>query len=472
MPDFGRLYIDGKWVPPAEPGLIDVIDPATEEVLASVPNGSPADVDAAVDAARRAFDAWWHTPVAERAALLRSVAHAVKERANELAQQISSEMGSPLWFASAVQVGLPVNSFLHAAETAEEFAFEYEDGNSTILREPIGVVGAITPWNYPLHQIAAKTAYALAAGNTVVVKPSEVSPLDGWLLAEIMDEVGVPPGVFNLVSGTGPVVGQAIAAHPGIDAISFTGSTAAGKLVAKVAADTVKRVALELGGKSPNVILPDADLTALMPAAVNGAMINSGQTCAALTRMIVPRERLAEAEALAVQVVETLTVGDPASSETRLGPLASRAQLERVRAYIDRGIAEGAKLVAGGSDPVAGLDRGFYVRPTVFSEVTREMTIHREEIFGPVLVMVAYDTVEEAVEIANDTEYGLSGSVWSADPELARAVAGRIRTGQVSINGGAFNPNAPFGGYKQSGIGREFGRYGLEEFLETKSLQR
>ena len=471
MADFTKIYIDGKWVPSAGDGFIDVVDPATVGVLAAVPDGTAADVDAAVAAARRAFEAWWHTPVAERVALLRAVAQAMRERSGELAQQISDEMGSPLWFATAVQVGMPINSFQHAADTAEAFEFERVEGRSTILREPIGVVGAITPWNYPLHQIAAKAAYALAAGNTVVVKPSEVAPLDGWLLAEILDEVGLPAGVFNLVSGTGPVVGQAIAAHPDVDAISFTGSTAAGKLVSKVAADTVKRVALELGGKSPNVILPDADLAAVMPAAVQGAMINSGQTCAALTRLIVPRERLAEVESRASEVVESFTVGDPKAEGTRLGPLASRAQLDRVRGYIDRGVAEGAKLVVGGSEPVPGLDRGYYVRPTVFSEVTRDMTIHREEIFGPVLSIIAYDSVDEAVEIANDTVYGLSGSVWSSDPDAARAVAGRIRTGQVSINGGAFNPNAPFGGYKQSGIGREFGTYGLEEFLETKSLQ-
>ncbi|EGD55539.1 aldehyde dehydrogenase family protein [Gordonia neofelifaecis] len=471
MTDYTKLYIGGQWVDSAGERLIDVINPATEEVIAAVPAGTAADVDAAVAAARAAFDGWWRTPVAERAALLRDVGNRLTESSADLANLISEEMGSPTWFAGAVQMGMPINSFRHAADVAEAFEFETQQGNSTIVREPIGVVGAITPWNYPLHQIAAKTAYALAGGNTVVVKPSEVAPLDAWRLAEIFDEAGLPPGVFNLVSGTGPVVGNAIAAHPDIDAVSFTGSTAAGKLVAKAAADTVKRVALELGGKSPNVVLPDADLAEVMPAAIAGAMINSGQTCAALTRLVVPRERLAEVEELAATIAETFTVGDPKADGVRLGPLVSSAQLDRVRAYIDGGVAQGAKLVTGGSAPVDGLDRGYYVQPTVFSEVTRDMDIHREEIFGPVLSIIAYDTIDEAVEIANDTVYGLSGAVWSADEKVARGVARRIRTGQVAINGGAFNPNAPFGGYKQSGVGRELGEHGLEEFLETKSLQ-
>ncbi len=333
------------------------------------------------------------------------------------------------------------------------------------------MVGCITPWNYPLHQIAAKVAPALAAGCTVVLKPSEVAPLNAFVLAEIFDEVGAPPGVFNLVSGPGPVVGEAIAAHPDVDMVSFTGSTRAGKRVSEVAAATVKRVALELGGKSANVILSDADLAAAVTDGVGKCYFNSGQTCSALTRMLVPRDRLAEAEDLARTAAETFTTGDPFAEGTRLGPLVSATQRDRVRGYIDKGIGEGATLVTGGAEAPEGLETGFFVRPTVFSSVTPDMVIAREEIFGPVLVIMPYDTEEEAIEIANGTDYGLAGGVWSGDPDRAKAVARRLRTGQVEVNGGNFNPMAPFGGYKQSGNGREFGAFGLEEFLEVKSLQ-
>ncbi|MDO1481605.1 aldehyde dehydrogenase family protein [Rhodococcus ruber] len=471
MPDYSKIYIDGAWVPSQGQSTIDVLNPATEHVIATVPAGTAADVDAAVSAARAAFDPWSRTPVETRVGYLRAIAQRLVERRDDIATLISQEMGAPIGFAVAAQAALPINSFSHAADLVEKYEFERQEGPSVIVREPIGVIGAITPWNYPLHQIAGKVAYALAAGNTVVVKPSEVAPLDAWALAEIIAEVELPAGVFNLVSGTGEVVGEAISGHPDIDMVSFTGSTRAGRRIGARAAETVKRVALELGGKSPNVVLPDADLPTLMPTAVMAAMVNSGQTCSALTRMVVPRSTLSEVEDLAKQVAESLSVGDPAHESTDLGPLASKQQLDRVRGYIDRALEEGARLVTGGSGPVDGLGTGYYVAPTILSAVTTEMEIHREEVFGPVLVLEPYDDEDDAVRIANDTCYGLAGGVWSGDPARAREIAGRIRAGQISINGGDFNPNAPFGGYKQSGIGREFGIHGLEEFLETKSLQ-
>jgi acyl-CoA reductase-like NAD-dependent aldehyde dehydrogenase len=362
-------------------------------------------------------------------------------------------------------------SFGSMPQVMAETSWEEEVGNSLIVREPVGVVGAITPWNYPLHQICAKVAPALAAGCTIVVKPSEVAPLNAFLLADVLDELGLPGGTFNLVTGLGPVVGEAMARHPGIDMISFTGSTAAGRRVSEAASATVKRVALELGGKSPNVVLDDAPLEEAITDGVSKCFLNSGQTCSALTRMLVPRERLAEAEQIAKAVAEQFTTGDPFDPGTRLGPLVSDVQRERVRSYIRQGQEEGAKLVAGGADPPEGLERGYFVRPTVFSEVTPEMRIAQEEIFGPVLAIMPYDDEEDAVRIANATIYGLAGGVWSADEERAKRVARRIRTGQVEINGGAFNPLAPFGGYKQSGHGRELGRFGLEEFLQVKSMQ-
>ena len=465
------LYIDGAWVPSTASGTIEVIDSTTEEVLGSVPEGTVEDVDRAVAAARGAFAAWAARPLAERTALLTEVAGGLAARTDELADLITHEVGMPRLLSQLVQVGLPLNSFATAAQVAAAFTWEETVGNSLVVREPIGVVGCITPWNYPLHQIAAKVAPALAAGCTVVVKPSEVAPLNAFVLAEIMDQVGVPAGVFNLVTGFGPVVGEAIAADDGVDMVSFTGSTWAGRRVSEVAAGTVKRVALELGGKSANVILPDADLATAVPDGINKCFLNSGQTCSALTRMLVPRERLAEVEELARASAETFTPGDPFDDGTRLGPLVSAAQLDRVRTYIDKGVGEGATLLTGGSESPAGLDRGFFVAPTVFTGVTRDMTIAREEIFGPVLAIIPYDTEDEAVDIANDTDYGLAGGVWSGDPEHAKAVALRLRTGQVEVNGGSFNPMAPFGGYKQSGNGREFGSFGLEEFLEVKSLQ-
>jgi aldehyde dehydrogenase (NAD+) len=466
-----KLYIDGAWVPSTGTGSIDVIDSTSEEVIGTVPEGTTEDIDRAVAAARAAFAAWSATPVEERTALLTRVGEALGSRMDELADLITHEVGMPLVLSQLVQVGLPMASFGSMAQVAADFTWEQTIGNSVVVREPIGVVGAITPWNYPLHQIAAKVAPALAAGCTVVLKPSEVAPLNAFVLAEIFDELGLQAGVFNLVTGFGPVVGEAVAGHRGVDMVSFTGSTRAGKRVSEVAAATVKRVALELGGKSANVILDDADLARAVPDGVGKCYLNSGQTCSALTRMLVPRERLSEVEELARSSAESFTPGDPFDSGTRLGPLVSAAQRDRVRNYIDKGIGEGATLVTGGGESPVGLDTGYFVKPTVFSSVSRDMTIAREEIFGPVLVIIPYDSEEEAVEIANDTEYGLAGGVWSGDPERAKAVARRLRTGQVEVNGGGFNPMAPFGGYKQSGNGREFGAFGLEEFLEVKAMQ-
>jgi acyl-CoA reductase-like NAD-dependent aldehyde dehydrogenase len=467
-----KLYIGGAWVPSTGSGVIEVVNSTTEQVIGTIPEGTPEDVDRAARAAADAFESWSATSRDERSKTLERVKEALTARTEEIATLISQEVGMPYTLSSLIQVGLPVMSFDAAARLATEFPFEEEVGSSLVVREPVGVVGAITPWNYPLHQIAAKVAPALAAGCTVVLKPSEVAPLNAFILAEILDDIGLPPGVFNLVTGVGPVVGEAIASHPLVDMVSFTGSTRAGKRVMQLASDGVKRVALELGGKSPNVILEDADLSAAIPAGVAACYMNSGQTCSALTRMLVPRPRLAEVEALAVATAETYTTGDPFDSGTRLGPLVSSTQLERVRGYIKKGVDEGATLLTGGAESPEGLDKGYFVRPTVFSNVTRDMTIAKEEIFGPVLSIMPFDSEEEAVAIANDTVYGLAGGVWAGDKEHAERVARRIRSGQVEVNGGGFNPLAPFGGYKQSGIGRELGKYGLEEYLEVKALQR
>ena len=465
------VFIGGEWVEPAGSEPIEVVNSTTEEVMGTVPACSPEDADRAVAAAREAFDAWSRTPREERASYIAAIAAGLGERNEEIAATISQELGMPLKLSQIVQVGLPTSQFAAMPGLMEEIAWEEQIGNSRVLREPVGVVGAITPWNYPLNQIAAKVAPALAAGCTVVLKPSEVTPLNAFQLAEVIEAAGLPPGVFNLVTGTGPVVGEAIAAHPGVDMVSFTGSTRAGKRVSELASATVKPVAMELGGKSPNVILDDADLARAVPDGVAKCFLNSGQTCSALTRMLVPRERLAEAEEIAASTAETFTPGDPFAESTRLGPLVSETQRDRVRGYIEKGEAEGAKLITGGAQAPEGLDRGYFVRPTVFSAVTPEMTIAQEEIFGPVLAIQPYDGEDDAVRIANDSAYGLAGGVWSADEERAVAVARRIRTGQIEINGGAFNPLAPFGGYGQSGHGRENGRYGLEELLQVKSLQ-
>ncbi|MFN8026795.1 MAG: aldehyde dehydrogenase family protein [Acidimicrobiia bacterium] len=471
MDNRDKLYINGSWVASESSDTIDVIDSATEEVIGRIPNGTVGDVDKAVQAAAAAFPTWSATPVDERAKLLDRLAEGLGARMQEIGALITHEVGMPAKLSAGVQVGLPAGAAADAAKNAREYPWEEEMGNSLIVHEPVGVVGAITPWNYPLFQIVLKVAPAIAAGCTVVLKPSEVAPLNAFALADIIDEIGFPPGVFNLVTGVGPVVGEAIAVHPLVDAVSFTGSTRAGKRVMQLAAENVKKVSLELGGKSANIMLEDADLASAIPGGLFGCWINSGQTCSALTRMLVPRSRLAEAEEIAVAAAGGFQPGDPFAEGTLIGPLVSSVQRDRVRGYIQQGIDEGAKLIVGGAEQPEGLDKGFFVKPTIFSEVTRDMTIAREEIFGPVLVIMPYDTEDEAIEIANDTDYGLAGAVWSADKDHAVAVAKRLRTGQVDVNGGGFNPSAPFGGYKQSGIGRERGRYGFEEFLEVKSVQ-
>ncbi|MGH9083335.1 MAG: aldehyde dehydrogenase family protein [Acidimicrobiales bacterium] len=466
------VYVGGAWVPSSGNGIHEVVDSNTEEVIGRVPECTPGDVDRAVAAAAEAFGAWAATPVEERSKLLSRVSEGLAARTDEIAATIAREVGTPLSLSGPIQVGLAVGAFAAAADGVGAITWEQEIGNSLVVREPIGVVGAITPWNYPLYQISLKVAPALATGCTVVLKPSEVAPLNAYALAEVIDEVGLPPGVFNMVVGSGPIVGEAIAAHPKVDMVSFTGSTRAGRRVMQLAAESIKKVTLELGGKSANVILPDADLEAAIPAGMFGCYLNSGQTCSALTRMIVPRSRLAEVEEKAAAAAGSFAPGSSMEAGTMLGPLVSAAQLERVRGYIRKGIEEGAKLVTGGAEPPAGLEKGYFVQPTVFSEVTNDMTIAREEIFGPVLVILPYDTEEEAVRLANDTPYGLAGAVWAGDKAKAEAVARQLRTGQVDVNGGAFNPAAPFGGYKQSGFGRERGPFGLEEYLQVKSLQR
>jgi acyl-CoA reductase-like NAD-dependent aldehyde dehydrogenase len=467
-----KFFINGQWVAPSSKETIDVHSAGTGEVMGKVPAGTEKDIDAAVTAARAAFDAWSATPAARRAEYLQKISDGLKARAAELGSTIAQEVGMPIKLAGRIQAGLPIANFANFAKIVSSYEFEKKVGNSLVVQDPVGVVGAITPWNYPLHQIALKVAPALAAGCTVVLKPSEIAPFNAFILAEVVESAGLPKGVFNLVTGFGPAAGEALVKHPGVDMISFTGSTRAGKRISEVAAQTVKRVALELGGKSASVILEDADLAAAVKGTVSGCYLNSGQTCTALTRMLVPASKYDEAAKLAVEAAKGFTLGDPLQEATRLGPLSSQMQLERVREYIKKGVAEGAELLTGGADKPEGVaPGGYFVKPTVFGKVKNSMTIAQEEIFGPVLSIIPYKDEEEAVKIANDSPYGLAGAVWSGDEARAQKVARRIRAGQIDVNGGAFNMNAPFGGFKQSGHGREAGVYGLEEFLEYKSLQ-
>jgi len=466
-----RLYIDGQWVAPAGAGTVPVENPVTEETLGHVPAGTAADIDRAVAAARAAFPGWAGAGPADRAAALGRLHTALSARAGEIAATVARELGTPLKVSTRIQAGLPLTVLRGYADLAGNPPAEETIGNSLVVREPIGVVGAITPWNYPLHQVMAKLAPALAAGCTVVLKPSELTPLVAYLLFDAIDEAGLPPGVANLVTGTGPEAGEALAAHPHVDMVSFTGSTATGRRISHLAADRIAKVALELGGKSANVILDDADLGTAVKVGVGNALLNSGQTCTAWTRMLVHRSRYDEALNLAGSAARRYAMGDPFDEATRLGPLVSAAQRDRVRGYLTRGTDEGARLVTGGLH-AAVPERGHFVAPTVLADVKPDSTVAQEEIFGPVLAVLPFDDDDEAVAIANNSRYGLAGAVWSADEERAMAVARRMRTGAVDVNGGRFNPLAPFGGYKQSGHGRELGVHGFLEFTQTKAIQR
>lgn len=462
-------YINGEWRV-VDGAMLPIVDPACEEVIAEIAAGSVRDVDRAVAAARTAFSAYSALSTNERAAYLDRILSIVLERAETFAQAISLEMGAAIGYARSAQVPLAVEHLRVARDLLAGYPFLTMKGTTAIVREPIGVCALITPWNWPLYQITAKVAPALAAGCTIVLKPSELSPLSALLFAQAIHDAGLPPGVFNLVNGTGPEVGEAMAAHPDVDMISITGSNRAGILVAQAAAPTIKRVTQELGGKSANVLLPDADFARVVPLGVMAGMRNVGQSCSAPTRMLVPRSHLREVEKLATEAADAIVVGDPRDEKVMLGPLANRTQFERVQTMIEIGIDEGAKLLCGGLGRPAGLTRGFYARPTIFSEVTSKMRIAQEEIFGPVLCIMPYDTVDDAVEIANGTLYGLGGHVQGGGVEQARAVALRMRTGQVHVNHPAWDPYAPFGGYKRSGNGREYGEHGLGEFLETKAI--
>jgi betaine-aldehyde dehydrogenase len=469
MTVYDSHYISGTWHKAQNPAVLEVHDSTTEEVMATVPQGTAEEAAQAVLAARAAFPAWSALSVEERCVYIDKIVAGLKARTDEMATAIAREVGMPIKMAKMIQVGGPIFNWGNAAKVARAFHWEEKVGNSLVVREPIGVVGCITPWNFPLNQITLKVAPALAAGCTVVLKPSEIAPVNAMILAEIIHAAGLPAGVFNLVNGLGPVVGEVLATHPEVDMVSFTGSTRAGKRVAELAAATVKRVTLELGGKSASVILPDADLAAAVKGTIGACLLNSGQTCSAHTRMLVPAKRYTEVKALAQAAIAKLTLGASLDENTRLGPLVSAAQRDRVLGFIRQGLEEGAELVAGGPDQT-GFEQGYFVQPTVL-RVQPNDTLAREEIFGPVLVILTYEDEEEAIRIANDTIYGLGGGVWSVDLDHAVAVARQIRTGQVDINGAPFNGNAPFGGYKQSGNGRENGKYGLEEFLEYKALQ-
>jgi aldehyde dehydrogenase (NAD+) len=464
-----KFFIDGQWVDPVTPRTIDVINPATEEVCGRVSAGSKADVDRAVAAARKAFKSWSKTTREQRLAALNRIVEAFTARVGPLAEAITEEMGAPAWLAQGTQAPIGVNHFKTAIGVLEGFQFEEDRGTSRVIKEPIGVCGFITPWNWPIHQICAKVAPALAVGCTVVLKPSEIAPFSGQIFAEIMEAADLPPGVFNLVQGEGPEVGGAISAHPGVDMVSITGSTRAGIEVSKAAAPTLKRVHQELGGKSPNIVLEDADLTPAITGSVNAVMQNSGQSCRAPTRMLAPNKLMDQVCAIAKEVAEGWTPGDP-TGNARIGPVVSQAQWEKVQGLIQSGLDDGAKVVTGGLGKPEGLERGYFVKPTIVRDVTNDMRIAREEIFGPVLCILGYDTLEQAIEIGNDTEYGLAGYIQSRDLEKARQVGREIRAGYVSLNNAGLDLNVPFGGYKHSGNGREFGAYAFDEFLELKSV--
>lgn len=465
-----QFYIAGQWVDPVVPKTLDVINPSTEEPIGRISLGSSADVDKAVAAARRAFETFSLTTKAERIALLEKILEIYQRRYGEFVEMISLEMGAPTWLSNAAQAATGVAHLAHTIQTLKDFEFETVHGTTGIVHEPVGVVGMITPWNWPINQIMCKAAPALAAGCTMVLKPTEIAPLNAMLVAEVFHEAGVPPGVFNLVNGDGLGVGEAMSAHPGIDMMSFTGSTRAGIAVAKAAADTVKRVTQELGGKSANVVLDDADLGKAVADGITTCFMNSGQSCNAPTRMFVPRGQHAEAMAVAKATVDAIKVADAFAEGMNMGPVVSDTQFNKIQGLIQKGIDEGATLVAGGPGRPEGLTRGYFVRPTVFADVRNDMTIAREEIFGPVLVILPYDTEEDAIRMANDTPYGLSGYVQSGSVERARQVASRLRTGMVHLNGASPDFGAPFGGYKQSGNGREWGEHGFRDYLEVKAV--
>lgn len=471
MREYRQFYINGKWVDPVKPNSFDVINPATEEVCAHISLGSEEDVNLAVAAARAAFETYSRTSVKERIELLESCAAVYQKYYNDIADAIREEMGAPQELAAGAQAYCGLGHLQEAAKVLKTFKFEEELGPHRIFKEPIGVCGLITPWNWPVNQISCKVAPALAVGCTMVLKPSEVAPLSAYLYAQVMHEAGVPAGVFNMVNGDGPVVGTALSRHPDVDMMSFTGSTRAGSLVAQNAAPTVKRVTQELGGKSPNIVLDDADLEKAVTGGVMHMYQNTGQSCNAPSRMLVPRAKLAQAEAIAAKVTESVKVGDPAAKGTTMGPVVSEVQFNKIQGLIEKGIAEGAKVVTGGPGRPEGISKGYFVRPTVFSNVNNDMTIAREEIFGPVLSILPYDSEEEAIRVANDTPYGLAGYVQSGDINHARAVASRIRAGNVHINGASGGFDVPFGGFKQSGNGREWGAHGFTDFLEIKAVE-
>jgi acyl-CoA reductase-like NAD-dependent aldehyde dehydrogenase len=468
---FGDVYVAGRWVPSESARVLPLTDPSSEQVFATFPNGGSGDVERAVAAARAAFQEWSATPVEQRVAVLERARAGLEARTEELVRSFAREIGSPLWFGRQVQLGLPLANFALALQAMRDMALEEVIANSLVVKEPIGVVAAITPWNAPLHQIVAKVAAALAAGCTVVLKPSEVAPLSAVVMAEVLEEAGLPAGAFNLVFGDGVSAGEPLVAHPDVDMVSFTGSVRGGQRVAELAGRGVKKVALELGGKSATILLDDAPMALAASVVLAQCFANTGQVCSAQTRLLVPRARLTEVEALLVESTAAWTTGHPLDPDTRLGPLVSQAQWSRVQGYVESGVREGARLLLGGPGRPEGLERGYYVRPTIFSDVTREMTIACEEIFGPVLSVMPYDTVDEAVQVANGVPYGLSGGVWSEDRGRALELARRLRTGQVIVNGSPRNLAAPFGGCKLSGVGRENGRFGVEEFFELKAIQ-